>query len=62
MSRALKGGLFKGLLLFSLFVGFLMLVVLLVVTLLRRPPRDAAEIDRTVRAASSSEASEMSSE
>jgi phosphate transport system permease protein len=30
MSRALKGALFKGLLLFSLFVGFLMLVVLLV--------------------------------
>ena len=30
MSRALKGGLFKALLLFSLFVGFLMLGVLLV--------------------------------
>lgn len=29
-ARALKGGIFKGLLLFSLFVGFLMLVVLLV--------------------------------
>jgi len=30
MSRALKGGIFKGVLLFSLFVGFLMLAVLLV--------------------------------
>ena len=30
MSRALKGGIFKGLLLFSLLVGFLMLTVLLV--------------------------------
>jgi phosphate transport system permease protein len=30
MSRSLKGAIFKGLLLFSLFVGFLMLIVLLV--------------------------------
>ena len=35
MSRALKGGLFKALLLLSLAVGFLMLVVLLVVTSLQ---------------------------
>ena len=55
MSRSLKGGLFKGALLFSLFVGFLMLVVLLVdvfkdglpyldLALLTNPPSSDPEI------------------
>ncbi|MDX6396778.1 MAG: phosphate transport system permease protein [Gaiellaceae bacterium] len=55
MSRALKGGLFKGLLLCSLFVGFLMLAVLLFdvfrdglpyldLTLLTSPPSSDPEI------------------
>jgi phosphate transport system permease protein len=54
-ARALKGGIFKALLLFSLFVGFLMLVVLLVdvfqdglpyldLTLLTNPPSSDPEI------------------
>ena len=54
-SRALKGAIFKGLLLFSLFVGFLMLVVLLVdvfqdglpyldMTLLTNPPSSDPQI------------------
>jgi phosphate transport system permease protein len=54
-SRALKGGIFKGLLLFSLFVGFLMLAVLLIdvfrdglpyldLTLLTNPPSSDPEI------------------
>ena len=55
MSRALKGGIFKAVLLFSLLVGFLMLVVLLVDvfkdglpyldwTLLTNPPSSDPEI------------------
>jgi phosphate transport system permease protein len=55
VSRALKGAIFKGLLLFSLFVGFLMLVVLLVdvfrdglpyldLNLLTQPPSSDPEI------------------
>ncbi len=55
MSRALKGGLFKGLLLFSLLVGFLMLAVLLIdvfrdglpyldLALLTNPPSSDPEI------------------
>ena len=55
MSRALKGGIFKALLLFSLFVGFLMLAVLLVdvfndglpyldTALLTNPPSSDPEI------------------
>jgi phosphate transport system permease protein len=55
MSRSLKGALFKGVLLFSLFVGFLMLVVLLVdvfkdglpyldLALLTNPPSSDPEI------------------
>ena len=55
MSRSLKGGIFKAVLLFSLFVGFLMLVVLLVdvfkdglpyldLALLTNPPSSDPEI------------------
>src|SRR5215217_5468845 len=55
MSRALKGGVFKGILLFSLFVGFLMLAILLVdvfhdglpyldLTLLTNPPSSDPQI------------------
>ena len=55
MSRALKGGIFRALLLFSLFVGFLMLAVLLVdvfkdglsyldLALLTNPPSSDPEI------------------
>ena len=55
MSRSLKGAIFKGLLLFSLFIGFLMLTVLLVdvfrdgfpyldLTLLTNPPSSDPEI------------------
>jgi phosphate transport system permease protein len=55
MSRSLKGALFKGVLLFSLFVGFLMLVVLLVdvfrdglpyldLALLTNPPSSDPEV------------------
>ena len=55
MSRALKGGIFKGLLWFSLFVGFLMLAVLLIdvfldgvpyldLTLFTNPPSSDPEI------------------